>query len=70
LLLDISVFDDEPEIRSANWKRGDEALSEQVTMMFWVAPEDERTMINFSSELSLELGRESNLAGGGLLWLR
>jgi hypothetical protein len=42
-----------------NRKRGDEALAEPVTVMFWVAPEDERTMRNSSLELSLELGRES-----------
>ena len=34
LLLVISVFDDEPEIRSTNWKRSDEALAELVTTMF------------------------------------
>jgi hypothetical protein len=27
--------------------------------MFWVAPEDERTEINSSPELSLEFGQES-----------
>jgi hypothetical protein len=57
LLLVISVFDDEPEIRSTNQKRGDEALAELVTAMFWVALEDERAERNFSPELSLELGR-------------
>jgi hypothetical protein len=30
----ISVFDDEPEIRSMNRKHGDEALAELVTSMF------------------------------------
>jgi hypothetical protein len=80
-LLDISVFDDEPENRSANRKRGDEALAEPITTMFWVAPEDKRKERNFSPELSLELGRESNfdemgmtaygyeLSWGELLWL-
>jgi hypothetical protein len=37
LLLDISIFsqiDDEPEIRSTDQKRGDEALIELVTTMF------------------------------------
>jgi hypothetical protein len=28
--------------------------------MFWVVPEDERMVRNFSPELSLELGMESN----------
>jgi hypothetical protein len=28
--------------------------------MFWVTPEDELTKRNFSLELSLEFGRESN----------
>jgi hypothetical protein len=41
LLFVILVFDDEPEIRSTNRKRGDEALAELVTAMFWVASEDE-----------------------------
>jgi hypothetical protein len=35
-------------------------LAELVTTMFWVAPEDERTERNFSPELSLEFGQESN----------
>jgi hypothetical protein len=63
LLLDISIFsqiEDELEIRSTNQKRGDEALIEPVTVMFWVALEDERTERNSSPELSLELGRNSN----------
>jgi hypothetical protein len=37
LLLVISVFDDKPEIRSTNRKRGDEALAEMVMTIFWVA---------------------------------
>jgi hypothetical protein len=41
LLLVISVFYDEPEIQSTNRERGDEALTELVTAMFWVAPDDE-----------------------------
>jgi hypothetical protein len=56
----ILVFDDEPEIRSMNRKRGDEALTELVTTIFWVAPGDERAKRNSSSELSLEFGQESN----------
>jgi hypothetical protein len=60
LLLVISVFDDEPKIRSTNQKRGDEALAELATTMFWVAPEDKRSERNFSPELSLEFGWESN----------
>jgi hypothetical protein len=60
LLLVISIFDDEPEIRSTNRKRGDEALAELVTAMFWVSPEDERTEINYSPELSLDFRRASN----------
>jgi hypothetical protein len=43
-----------------NWKHGDEALAELVTTMFRVTPEDERMERNFSPELSLEFGRESN----------
>jgi hypothetical protein len=43
-----------------NRKRGDEALTKLVTTVFWVTPEDERTKRNFSPELSLEFGRESN----------
>jgi hypothetical protein len=50
----------EPEIRSMNQKRGDEALVEPIMMMFWVTPEDEQTKINSSSKLSSELGRNSN----------
>jgi hypothetical protein len=34
LLLVISVFDDEREIRSTNRKHSDEALAELVTTMF------------------------------------
>jgi hypothetical protein len=34
LWLVILVFDDEPEIRSTNRKRGDEAFTELVTTMF------------------------------------
>jgi hypothetical protein len=34
LLLVISVFDDKPEIRSTNRKRGDEALAELVMAIF------------------------------------
>jgi hypothetical protein len=60
LLLVISVFYDEPEIWSMNRQRGGEALAELVTMMFWVALEDEWVERNFSPELSLEFGRESN----------
>jgi hypothetical protein len=41
-------------------KHDDDALAELVTTMFWVAPEDERTERNFSPELLLEFGRESN----------
>jgi hypothetical protein len=41
LLLVISVFDVEPEIRSTNRKCSDEALAELVTTTFWVAPKDE-----------------------------
>jgi hypothetical protein len=54
-------IEDESKIRSTNRKYGDEALVEPVTVMLWVAPEDERTMRNSSLELSLELGRESYL---------
>jgi hypothetical protein len=43
-----------------NGKRGDEALVELATMMFWIAPEDERTEKNSSPELSLEFRREPN----------
>jgi hypothetical protein len=53
LLLVISVFDDKPEIRSTNRKRGDEALAELVMAIFWVAPEDEWIERNFLPELSL-----------------
>jgi hypothetical protein len=60
LLLVISVFDDELDIWSTNQKRGDEALAELITTMFWFAPEDEQTERNSSPELSLEFGRESN----------
>jgi hypothetical protein len=60
LLLVISGFDDEPEIWSTNRKRSDEALTELVTAMFWVALEDERAERNSLAELSLEFGRESN----------
>jgi hypothetical protein len=54
-----------------NRKHGDEALTELVTTMFWVASEDERTERNFSLELSLEFG-ESKLRRVGHvgLWLR
>jgi hypothetical protein len=55
LRLVISVFDDEPEIRSTNRKRGDEVFAELVTAMFWVAPKDKRTERNFSPELSINL---------------
>jgi hypothetical protein len=47
LLLVISVFDDEPEIRSTNQKRSNEALVELVTTLFWVAPKDEWTERKF-----------------------
>jgi hypothetical protein len=60
LLLVISVFDDELDIWSTNRKRGNEALTELITTMFWFAPEDEQAERNFSLELSLEFGRESN----------
>jgi hypothetical protein len=60
LLLVVSVFDDEPEIRSTIQKHDNETLVELVTAMFWVAPKDERVDRNFSSELLLEFGRESN----------
>ena len=43
-----------------NQKHGDEALAELVTVMFWVASEDEWAERNSSPELSLEFGRESN----------
>uniref|UniRef100_A0A804QL95 Uncharacterized protein n=1 Tax=Zea mays TaxID=4577 RepID=A0A804QL95_MAIZE len=48
------------EIRSTNRKCGDEALAELVTVMFWVAPEDEWAERNSSPELSLEFGRKLN----------
>jgi hypothetical protein len=63
MLLDFSVFsqiDDEPKIWSTNRKRGDEALVKLVMAMFWVAPKVERMDKKFASELSLELGRNSN----------
>jgi hypothetical protein len=63
LLLDISIFsqiEDESKIRSMNRKRGDEAPTEPVITMFWVAPEDERVERNSSPELALELERNSN----------
>jgi hypothetical protein len=60
LLLVISIFDDEPEIRSTNRKRGDEALAELGTAMFWIAPKDKRTKRNSSPKLSLEFGQKSN----------
>jgi hypothetical protein len=60
LLLVISVFDVESEIRSTNRKCGDEALAELVTTTFWVIPKDERADRNFFPDLSLELGRNSN----------
>jgi hypothetical protein len=60
LLLVISVFYDEPEIQSTNRERGDEALTELVTAMFWVAPDDEWAERNSSPELSLKFRRESN----------
>jgi hypothetical protein len=80
LLLVISVLDDEPDIWSMNRKRGDEALTELVTTMFWVASKDERAERNSSLELSL-LGETqtstswswrpiaASLAGSELLWL-
>jgi hypothetical protein len=37
LLLAISVFYNEPEIRPTNQKCGDEVLAELATTMFWVA---------------------------------
>jgi hypothetical protein len=43
-----------------NRKRGDEALAEPITTILWVALKDEQTERNLSSELSLELGRNSN----------
>ena len=43
----------------SNRKRGDEALAELVTTMFWVAPKDEGVERNSPPELSLEFGRES-----------
>jgi hypothetical protein len=61
----------------ARWR----SSRELVTVMFWAAQEDERTVRNYSPKLLLELGRNSNfdklvisaygcgLAGGGLLWL-
>jgi hypothetical protein len=52
-------IEDESKIRSTNRKRVDEALAELVTAIFWVAPEDERTMRNFALDSSLELVRES-----------
>jgi hypothetical protein len=60
LLLVISNFYYEPEIRSTNRKHGDKDLAKLVTTMFWVAPEDERTKRNSLLELSLEFGRKSN----------
>jgi hypothetical protein len=35
-------------------------------VIFWVTPEDERMERNFSPELSLELGRESNFDEMGM----
>jgi hypothetical protein len=43
-----------------NQKHGDEALAELVTTMFWVTPKHEWTERNFSPELSLEFGQDSN----------
>jgi hypothetical protein len=43
-----------------NRKHDDDALVELVTVMFWVATEDERAETDSSPELSLEFGRESN----------
>jgi hypothetical protein len=41
-------------------KHNDEALPKSVMTMFWVAPEDEQTKRNSLSDLSPELGRNSN----------
>jgi hypothetical protein len=46
-----------------NRKRGDEALAEPITTIFWVASKDERTERNFSPELSLELGSRMEKPG-------
>jgi hypothetical protein len=43
-----------------NRKRDDEALAKVLTAIFLVAPEDEETKRNSSSELSLEFERELN----------
>jgi hypothetical protein len=56
-----------------NQKRCDEALAEMVTTMFWVTLEHEWTERNFSLELSLEFGRESNfdeLVLEAYIWLQ